>query len=58
MKIIVRSLVVALALTGALATTYSNAAPAKATVTISKTSAMPVPLCSPFDPTCDGGGTN
>jgi ribosomal protein L17 len=50
MKIIVRSLVIALALTGAIATTVAKAAPAKTTVTIAKTSAVPVPSCSPNDP--------
>ena len=53
MKIIVRSLVVALALTGAIATTYAKAPSAKtANVTISKTSAFPNPTCGPDDPTC------
>jgi hypothetical protein len=51
MKVIVRSLVIALAVTGAAATTFANAAPApKAGVTASKTSAMPVPRCMPDDP--------
>jgi hypothetical protein len=55
MKIIVRSLVIALAVSGAIATTYSNAAPAKATVKISKTSAMPIPSCAPGTSTCGMG---
>jgi hypothetical protein len=50
MKIIVRSLVIALALTGAIATSFAKAAPAKATVSVSKTSAVPVPRCEPGDP--------
>jgi len=50
MKIAVRSLVIALALTGAIATTFAKAAPAKATVTAAKTSAMPVPTCDPNAP--------
>jgi hypothetical protein len=49
MKIIVRSLVIALALTGAVATTVAKAAPAKAPFTIHKTSAMPIPSCDPGD---------
>jgi hypothetical protein len=53
MNVIIRSLVIALAVTGAIATTYSSAAPAKATVS-AKTSAMPVPTCPPGDP--DGCG--
>jgi hypothetical protein len=55
MKVLVRSLVIALAVTGAVATSFANAAPvAKATVTASKTSAMPVPRCNPGVP--DGCG--
>ena len=50
MKIIVRSLVVALALTGAIATTYAKAPSAKATASFSKTSAVPIPDCNPNDP--------
>jgi hypothetical protein len=56
MKVIVRSLVIALAVTGAVATSFANAAPAKATVTASKTSAMPVPRCPPDDPNGCGIG--
>ena len=54
MKTIVRSLVVALALTGAIATSYASGSSAKATVKVAKTSAMPVPSCPPGDP--DGCG--
>jgi hypothetical protein len=54
MNVILRSLVIALAVSGAIATTYSNATPAKATVSASKTSAMPVPRCPLGDP--DGCG--
>jgi hypothetical protein len=49
MKVIVRSLVIALAVTGAVATSFTNTASAKATVT-AKTSAMPIPSCPPGDP--------
>lgn len=52
MKVIVRSLVIALAVSGAIATSYTSSASAK-TVT-AKTSAMPVPACPPGDP--DGCG--
>lgn len=55
MKVIVRSLVVALAVTGAIATTLVNTTPAKATVT-AKTSAMPVPACDPNGPSDCGMG--
>lgn len=54
MKVIVRSLVIALAVTGAIATSYANASSSKTTVkapvSVSKTSAMPVPVCNPNDP--------
>jgi hypothetical protein len=54
MKVIVRSLVIALAVTGAIATSYANASSSKTTATapasISKTSAMPIPGCPPNDP--------
>jgi len=56
MNVILRSLVIALAVSGAIATTYSSAAPAKATVHASKTSAMPVPRCPLNDP--NGCGIN
>lgn len=49
MKTIVRSLVVALAVTGAIATSYAKSSSAS-TVKVSKTSAMPVPTCPPGDP--------
>ena len=49
MKIIVRSFVIALAVTGAIATSYAK--PTSATkVTVAKTSAMPVPTCPPDSP--------
>jgi hypothetical protein len=54
MKIIVRSLVIALAVSGAIATSYSSAASAKATVKVSKTSAMPTPTCPPNSGTTCG----
>jgi hypothetical protein len=56
MKIIVRTLVIALALTGAIATTSAKASSAKTTVSVSKTSALPIPMCPPDDP--DGCGIN
>jgi len=54
MKTIVRCLVIALAVTGAIATTYATGSATAATVTTHKTSAMPVPRCPPDDP--DGCG--
>ncbi len=49
MKTIVRSFVIALAVTGAVATTATSTS-AKATVTAAKTSAMPIPSCPPNTP--------
>ncbi len=56
MKLIVRSLVVALAVTGAIATSYANASSSKATIRVAKTSAMPVPSCAPDGTTSCGLG--
>ena len=56
MKIFVRSLVIALALTGAIATTTANGSTAQATVAAVKTSAMPVPTCPPNTPNGCGIG--
>jgi uncharacterized SAM-binding protein YcdF (DUF218 family) len=50
MKLIVRLFVIALAVTGAIATTSANGSTAKTTVVASKTSAMPVPRCPYNDP--------
>ena len=50
MKLIVRSVVVALAVTGAIASSY-----AKAPATHAKTSAMPVPTCAPNTGGCGIG---
>jgi hypothetical protein len=51
MKLIVRSLVVALAVTGAIASSYAKAPTTK----IAKTSAMPVPTCNPGSGSCGLG---
>ena len=50
MKTIVRSLVIALAVTGFAASSFANAAPSKSAVVSAKTSAMPVPRCPPTEP--------
>ncbi|HWB33010.1 MAG TPA: hypothetical protein VG714_07555 [Acidobacteriaceae bacterium] len=58
MKTIVRSFVIVLALTGAVATTATtSSASAKTTIAASKTSAMPVPTCPLNSPTGCGIGT-
>ncbi|MBS1822178.1 MAG: hypothetical protein JST61_09420 [Acidobacteria bacterium] len=55
MKHIVRATVIALALTGAVASTHAtSASSSKATVTAAKTSAMPIPMCAPDDPNACG----
>lgn len=57
MKTIIRTLVIAMAVTGAVATTYANTPSAKAEIAVSKTSAAPIPSCMPGDPTgCGIGG--
>jgi hypothetical protein len=45
MKLIVRTLVIALAVTGAIATTSANGSTAKTAAVAAKTSAVPVPTC-------------
>ena len=53
MKTIIRSFVIALAVTGAIASSYVK--PAAAKVTAAKTSAMPVPTCNPYVSSCGFG---
>ncbi|WP_263368010.1 hypothetical protein [Edaphobacter bradus] len=55
MKVIIRAVVVALVLTGAIASTQVSSASTK-TVAIAKTSAMPIPVCAPDDPNACGLG--
>ncbi|MGD0796134.1 MAG: hypothetical protein ABR910_00290 [Acidobacteriaceae bacterium] len=54
MKIIVRTFVIALALTGAIATIHANGSTQATAVHAAKTSAFPVASCPPDDP--DGCG--
>jgi hypothetical protein len=54
MKIIVRFFVLALAVTGAAASTQIASASAQTKVTVAKTSAMPIPMCAPDDPNACG----
>jgi hypothetical protein len=57
MKIIVRTFVIALALTGAVASISANGSTkAATTVHAAKTSAWPVPACPPNDPNGCGIG--
>ena len=57
MKHIVRAVVVALALTGAVASTQTSSASTKNKVTVAKVSMLPVPMCAPDDPNACGMGT-
>ncbi|MGD0443182.1 MAG: hypothetical protein ABSA39_04530 [Edaphobacter sp.] len=50
MKNIVRAFVVALVLTGAVATSQTSSASTHNKVTSSRTSMLPVPTCPPDDP--------
>jgi hypothetical protein len=54
MKNFIRAFVVVLALTGAVASTQVASASAQTKVTVSKTSAIPVPMCDPDDPNACG----
>lgn len=56
MKNIVRAFVVALTVTGAVASAHATRSSAAPTVT--KSSAMPIPCCPPNDPNACGLGTN
>ena len=55
MRYIVRAIVAALVLTGAVASTQVSSASTK-TAVIAKTSAMPIPMCAPDDPNACGMG--
>lgn len=50
MKHIVRAFVVALVLTGAVASTQTSTASTQNKVTVAKVSMLPVPMCPPDDP--------
>jgi hypothetical protein len=50
MKHIVRAVVVALVLTGAVASTQTSSAFTQSKVTVARNSALPVPMCAPDDP--------
>ena len=56
MKHIVRAFVVALVLTGAVASTQTSSASTKNKVVASRTSMLPVPTCAPDDPNACGMG--
>jgi hypothetical protein len=54
MKVIVRTVVVVLALTGAVASTQSSSATTQNKVTMAKVSMLPIPSCAPDDPNACG----
>jgi hypothetical protein len=54
MKLAIRSLVVVVALTGAVATTQTSSASTQNKVTTARTSMLPVPMCPPDDPNVCG----
>ena len=56
MKHIIRAFVVALVLTGAVATTQPSSASTHNKVTAARTSLLPVPTCPPDDPNACGMG--
>jgi hypothetical protein len=56
MKHLVRAFVVALVLTGAVATTQTSSASTQNKVTASRTSMLPIPTCAPNDPNACGLG--
>ncbi|WP_433967550.1 hypothetical protein [Tunturiibacter gelidiferens] len=57
MKIVVRTFVAILALTGAAATTQTSTASTQNKVTVARVSMLPVPICAPDDPHACGMGT-
>jgi hypothetical protein len=54
MKNLVRAIVIALTLTGAVASTYAASPSSSAKASAVKTSAFPVPICPPGDPDACG----
>jgi hypothetical protein len=54
MKHIVRATVIALVLTGAVASTQASSSSQTKTIAVAKTSALPVPTCAPDDPNACG----
>ena len=54
MKFVIRTVVAALVVTGAFASTQISSASTSAKVTVARNSAMPVPTCAPDDPNACG----
>ena len=53
MKLIIRTAVAALVLTGAFASTQISAA-STSKITVARNSALPIPMCAPDDPNACG----
>jgi hypothetical protein len=54
MKFVVRTIVAALVLTGAVASTQLSSASNQKTAVLTKASALPTPMCPPDDPNACG----
>jgi hypothetical protein len=54
MKFVVRTIVAAIVLTGAVASTQVSSASTQKTAVLTKTSALPTPMCAPDDPNACG----
>ena len=54
MKLIARTVAIALVLTGAFASTQISSASTRAKVSVARNSALPVPRCAPDDPNACG----
>jgi hypothetical protein len=56
MKLIIRTFVAILVLTGAAATTQASSASTPNKITAARTSMLPIPSCAPDDPNACGMG--
>ena len=54
MKFVIRTVVAALVVTGAFASTQISSASTTSNITVARSSAMPVPTCAPDDPNACG----
>jgi hypothetical protein len=54
MKLIVRTAVAALVITGAFASTQISSASSATKVSVARNSALPIPMCAPDDPNACG----
>ena len=57
MKSIVRAVVAALVLTGAVASTQISSASPASKISVARNSALPTPMCAPDDPNACGLGS-